>query len=103
MLSNTPQDRLSAPRILVIDDDDSVRHIVTRVLGSAGYTVTTAADGREGTTRFTDELPDLVITDMVMPVQDGMETIRQIRAVQPDAKIIAIGISRSNANATRTP
>jgi DNA-binding response OmpR family regulator len=90
MFSSATHDRPAPHRILVIEDDDSVRQIVSRVLDQAGYTVTVAADGREGTILFHDELPDLVITDMVMPVQDGIETIRQIRAAQPEAKIIAI-------------
>jgi CheY-like chemotaxis protein len=77
-------------RILVIDDNEVVRNTVGRILQSGGYAVTLAEDGRKGMVSFRRERPDLVITDIIMPEQEGIETIRQILSDEPNAKIIAI-------------
>jgi DNA-binding response OmpR family regulator len=77
-------------KILVIDDDYLVRYTLARILQSQGYEVVTAADGESGMTVFRSAAPDLVITDIIMPEQEGIQTIRQMRRERPDAKIIAI-------------
>jgi DNA-binding response OmpR family regulator len=77
-------------RILLIDDEDSVRVPLAAVLRRAGFEVVTAADGKEGIAVFRHSPVDLVITDLIMPKQDGFETIKTIRRLQPGAKIIAI-------------
>jgi CheY-like chemotaxis protein len=77
-------------KILVIDDDSLVRDTIVRILERKGFRVLVAADGLRGLRLFHSEEPDLVITDIIMPEKEGLETIREIRAKQPDAKIIAI-------------
>jgi DNA-binding NtrC family response regulator len=77
-------------KILVIDDDDIVRTTIGRILRRSGYEVVFAADGRRGVQQFRNEGPDLIITDIIMPDQEGLETILEIRRIRPDAKIIAI-------------
>jgi DNA-binding response OmpR family regulator len=77
-------------RILVIDDDAAIRLTIETILTSSGYTVICAADGKEGVRLFRDTRPDLVITDVIMPVQEGIETILVLRQEHPDAKIIAM-------------
>ncbi|HTV90484.1 MAG TPA: response regulator [Stellaceae bacterium] len=77
-------------KILVIDDDALVRGSVARMLRRWGYDVAVAEDGRRGLALFHDIEPRLVITDIIMPDQDGIETIREIRRVRPDAQIIAM-------------
>jgi CheY-like chemotaxis protein len=77
-------------KILVIEDNAIVRNTVMRILRTAGYTVVTANDGLEGVDIFRKELPDLVISDIIMPQQEGIGTIRQILAERPGTKIIAI-------------
>jgi CheY-like chemotaxis protein len=77
-------------RILVIDDDPLVRHTVERILLKNGYQVCLAADGLEGLHAFRSQRPDLVITDIIMPKKEGLETIRLLRIFSPEAKIIAI-------------
>ena len=72
-------------KILVIDDDYLVRYTLARILQSQGYEVVTAADGESGMTLFRSAAPDLVITDIIMPEQEGIETIRQRRRELPDA------------------
>jgi CheY-like chemotaxis protein len=77
-------------QILVIDDDAAVRVTVQSVLSRFGYKVISAADGEEGIRLFRSIRPDLVITDIIMPVREGIETILAIRHEQPEAKIIAM-------------
>lgn len=77
-------------KILVIDDDRVVRETLVRILEAAGHVVVSAADGRSGMAVFRDANPDLVITDIVMPGQEGIETIRLMRAERPEAKLIAM-------------
>jgi len=77
-------------QILVIDDDPAIRRMIEIVLIAAGYGVMCAPDGEEGIRLFRALRPDLVITDVIMPVQEGIETILGIRREQPGAKIIAM-------------
>jgi DNA-binding response OmpR family regulator len=77
-------------KILVIDDDRLVRDTLVRVLERKGYQVLAAPDGWHGVEMFRHERPDLVITDIIMPEKEGLETIREIRGECSNAKIIAI-------------
>ena len=77
-------------KVLVIDDEPAVRYAVTRVLESNGFEVTTAPDGVQGMAQFRSWGPDLVITDLIMPEQEGMQTIKQIRQSDAAVKILAI-------------
>lgn len=75
--------------ILVIDDDAGMRRTIVRILESAGYDVIEAADGREGIELFQRSAPILVITDLLMPTKDGLETIREIRRTGRNTRILA--------------
>lgn len=77
-------------RILVIDDDDWMRVLLRQVMEWAGYEVTEAEDGREGMQHQRRQPADLVITDLIMPEQEGMETIRLLKKEFPQTRIIAI-------------
>ena len=77
-------------RILVIDDDSDVRATVEQTLKSAGYDVILAADGSEGVQHYRANPADLVITDLYMPNQEGLETIRELRSRFPEVAIIAM-------------
>jgi len=77
-------------KILVIDDDRVVREALVRILEAGGYEVVSAADGRSGMAVFREAAPELVITDMMMPGQEGIETIRLMRAERPGATLIAM-------------
>lgn len=79
-----------AKRILVVDDDPAVRDSVAMVLESAGFLVDQAEQGATGMRLLRAHAPDLVITDILMPQKEGIETIREIRAVLPHTPIIAI-------------
>jgi DNA-binding response OmpR family regulator len=76
--------------ILVIDDDADMRDFVRITLESAGHEVVLASDGREGVQQFHARRPDLVITDLFMPDQEGLETIKQLRIEFPEVTIIAM-------------
>lgn len=76
--------------ILLIDDHTSSRDVIARVLRQAGYAVRCAANGRDGIAAFHARRPDIVITDLIMPEMDGLETIMTIRAAAPEQPIIAI-------------
>ena len=77
-------------RILVIDDDASQRQLFKTALEQAGYAVLEAADGATGVSLYSQHPCALVIMDIFMPEQDGIETIFDFKTQYPDAKIIAI-------------
>jgi CheY-like chemotaxis protein len=76
--------------ILIIDDETEVRATLSMLLQNAGYATIEAGDGISGVRAFAESRPSLVITDMLMPDCDGIETIREIRTLNPTARIIAI-------------
>ncbi|QBG47660.1 response regulator [Verrucomicrobia bacterium S94] len=77
-------------RILIIDDDETIRSVFKRFLCGKGYDVIVAADGRQGL-RLVEESPvDLVITDIMMPETDGLEVVMAIRGKEADIPVIAI-------------
>ena len=77
-------------RILIIDDDDTLRGIIVKSLTHAGHSVTQANNGRKGVAMYRADPTDLVITDLVMPEQEGMETIKIIHRDFPFVPIIAM-------------
>ena len=77
-------------KVLVIDDEEVVLSFVSRVLRSAGYETLEASNGEEGLQMFQEQCPALVITDLVMPEMEGLETIVQMRRQAPDARVIAM-------------
>lgn len=81
---------LSLALILLIDDDEFYCRIMERELSDARFTVVTVPTGTEGVARYRELSPDLVLTDMHMPEMDGAEVIRAIRAINPNARIIAV-------------
>ncbi|RZQ63400.1 response regulator transcription factor [Amycolatopsis suaedae] len=68
-----------AGRVLVVDDDETVRDVVRRYLEVAGFTVEQAGDGAEGLERFAASRPDLVVLDVMMPGINGLEVCRRLR------------------------
>ncbi|MCZ7683931.1 MAG: response regulator [Sandaracinaceae bacterium] len=68
-------------RVLVVDDSATVRRVVGRTLGQAGYEVSLAADGREALDRAQAQVPDLVLVDFVMPHMNGLRFVQAMRQV----------------------
>ncbi|HVT38704.1 MAG TPA: response regulator [Gemmatimonadaceae bacterium] len=77
-------------RILVMDDTDEIRALASRILRSDGHTVVAAGNGKEGLRLLGQMKADLVITDIVMPEREGLETITEIRRTHPDLPVIAM-------------
>jgi len=76
--------------ILLVDDDSAVRDSVAMVLLDAGFTVEQAENGMDAMRRLERQVPDLVITDILMPQKEGIECIREIRSLAPEVPVIAI-------------
>ena len=77
-------------KILVIDDDKNIRSLLRDFLERDGYEVMEAENGKVGLKLFRENGADLVITDLIMPEKEGIETIRELRRDFSDVKIIAI-------------
>jgi CheY-like chemotaxis protein len=77
-------------RALVIDDDDLVRGTIAAMLEAAGYVVVQAEDGQQGVQLFQHHPIDLVVTDILMPSKEGIETIVEIRQQNREVRIIAV-------------
>lgn len=82
-------------RILVIDDEESVRDAFSLSLRHEGYQVETAVSGEEGLERFASTSFDVVFLDLRMPGIDGVETLNRIRAVNPDVPVFIVTAFRS--------
>jgi len=78
------------PKILIIDDDTSLRRVLEYNLQEAGYQVSAAASGEEGLRLFSEDTPALVITDMKMPGMDGMQVLQNIKERSPETLVIMI-------------
>ena len=87
-------------RIIVIEDEAAIRRLVTRILNRSGHEVREAANGRDGVALHRADPAELVITDLFMPEQDGIETIQQIREFAPTTPILAMsgGGTRGNTD-----
>ncbi len=78
------------PSILIVDDEEQIRQLVRETFEQAGYRVAEASNGREALEEYRRAPTDLVITDILMPDQDGLECISTLRRESPNVKIIAI-------------
>ncbi len=76
--------------VLIVDDEPHVRHVLRQKMEQCGCDVDEAADGREAIRKLGERVFDLVIADIVMPEQDGLEVIMFLRKTQPNVKVIAI-------------
>lgn len=76
--------------ILLIDDDPDVLALEVLLVNSMGHAVTTAVNGKEGLRLFEEQRFDVVVTDLVMPEMEGIETIQRMKRLRPETPIIAI-------------
>lgn len=77
-------------RVMIIDDEEDIRIVLKEVLVRAGFDVVVASDGNEGLNMLREQAADLVITDIIMPGSDGVETAYDIRMEFPMIKIIVM-------------
>ncbi len=78
------------PSILVVDDEDQIRQLIRETLEQAGFHVTEARDGKEAIQQYRLAPADVVVMDILMPDQDGLETTATLRREFPKVKVIAI-------------
>jgi DNA-binding response OmpR family regulator len=76
--------------VLVIDDDPVFCRVVEGILENDGYAVESVGDAQSGISRFGETHPDLVMVDILMPGKEGIATILELRAANPDARILAM-------------
>lgn len=78
-------------RIMIVDDSTYMRGVIKRVLKADGYTeMLEAADGEAATNLYEKERPDVVLMDIVMPNKSGIEALRSIREIDPDARVVIV-------------
>ncbi len=76
--------------VLVVDDEDQIRLVIREALEQAGYAVEEARDGKEGLERYRTNPADVVLMDILMPDQDGLESIVALRREFPGVRVIAM-------------
>ncbi len=86
----TPQHKTAVKNILIIDDDVMMLSALRTLLEGVRYRVTTATDGNMGISMFRDHQPDVVLLDLKLPSISGIETLRQIKLIDSNAKVIVI-------------
>lgn len=77
-------------RILIADDEPAVREVLRVALESEGYEVTAVGNGREALDFYVRNPVEVIVTDVFMPEKDGIELIEELRALKPEAAIIAM-------------
>lgn len=77
-------------KILVVDDEEPIRTLLSKILGKDGHEAMEAEDGVHACEAYQDAEIDLIITDLVMPRKNGIEMIMQLKKSHPDVKVIAI-------------
>lgn len=82
------RDQAARPKLLIIEDDETARNRLARVLTKEGYSVLTAADGEEGVRRFEETRADVVLTDLKLPKKDGLAVLRAIREITESVETI---------------
>ncbi|HHX10128.1 MAG TPA: response regulator [Firmicutes bacterium] len=77
-------------KILVADDAMFMRNRTSKLLTANGYEVVEASNGEEAVKRYFEEKPDVVLMDITMPEMDGIEALKQLKAEDPDVKVIMV-------------
>lgn len=79
-----------SPLILLVDDEEPFRSVIKQILSKAGYDVMEAANGVEAVHRFYEKPADMIITDIIMPEMEGLETIIELKRAHPYVKLIVM-------------
>jgi DNA-binding NtrC family response regulator len=89
-VTSLAESNVSAPCILVVDDDPDVRAALHVMLQGTGYEIVEAVDGRDAMKRFNERAPSVVVTDVFMPEMDGLELLLKLRDIVPRVPVIVI-------------
>ncbi len=79
-----------AARVMVVDDDPATVELLQEFLVAKGYEVITAGDGAEALQKVKEERPHLILLDIQMPKMDGLEVLRQVKAIDPTVSVIMV-------------
>ena len=85
-------------RVLIVEDDEAIRDLLTVMLTEAGYDVATAADGQLGLTRCAAFDPDLIVLDLMMPVLDGAGFLRDRKHHDCSSPVVVMSAARNAAS-----
>jgi len=77
-------------RILIIDDDEMFLSALNNILQNEGYTITSTADGPHGIELYRIQRPDLVLLDVGLPTMNGIEVLKRIKHIDPNARVIVV-------------
>ena len=88
----------AAMRVLLVEDTDDLRHLFARVLKARGFEVRAAADGHEALACLAEFVPDVVVTDLMMPRLDGVELIRRLRAMPATADVPIVAMTAATTS-----
>jgi len=78
------------PSILLVDDDEQMRNLLSEILRCAGHEVEVARDGQEATKLYHERSPDLIVTDLLMPEKEGLEMIMELYRSCSQIRVIAM-------------
>ena len=92
---------MSTPSILIIDDEQVMRDVLTTLLSEEGYKVFSAISGEEGIKQIKQKTIDLIVLDLMLPGQGGLATLEEIVSIAPDIVVIMISAYASIENAVR--
>jgi CheY-like chemotaxis protein len=81
---------MASVRVLLVEDDDDNRELMTEVLETAGYQVATAAGGAEGLRKLSEQAVDIVVTDVGMPGMGGLELARASKRIAPRVPVVVV-------------
>ena len=87
--------------VLVVDDFDLVRKLCATILDRAGHQVIEASDGLAAIKAYQEHRPDAVLLDLMMPVMDGLSALREIRRIDPDARVAMFTAHRDREQVVR--
>ena len=87
MMPETDETRF---RVLLVDDEADIRDVLSMPIADMGFAVTCAENGLEGYERFMKEAPHIVLTDIKMPVMDGIELLKRIKQENPETEVVMI-------------
>jgi len=90
-----------ARRILVVEDNTDSRDILAKLLRMSGYEVISASNGESGYAAALNEVPDLIITDINMPVMDGIQLLKKVRSDEVLSKTAVLVVTAFGGNAAR--
>ena len=92
-MDNNPKSQNGKISILIVEDDKFLRELLVRKVESAGFVTSVAIDGKEALKKIKEELPRLVLLDLVLPGIDGFEVLRQVKANPQTSKVLVIILS----------